>query len=66
MSNDVAQAAQYYLDVCEEHGRTFALRNILVAVPAYQAAADKDAFTDAVGEWLDADALRKEDPKGGD
>lgn len=59
MSNDVAQAAQYYLDVCTEHDRRFPLRNILVAVPAYQAAAYKDAFVEAVREWLAADARRR-------
>lgn len=66
MSNYVAQAAQYYLDVCTEHDRRFPLRNILVAVPAFQEATDKDAFVKAVREWLVADAPRKEDPDGGD
>ncbi|OLP54837.1 hypothetical protein BJF92_13590 [Rhizobium rhizosphaerae] len=30
-------------------------------MPAYQAATDKDAFTDAVREWLSADAQRRFD-----
>lgn len=55
MSNDVAQAAQFYLDVCEEHGRTFPLRNIVVVTAGYRAAIDKDAFTEAVKAWLNAD-----------
>ena len=57
MSNETAEAARYYLDVCAEHGRRFPLRNILVAVPAYQASADKDAFVNAVNVILTALAI---------
>ena len=61
MSNEIAEAAQFYLDVCEEHSRTFRLRNILPVTEGYRAAADKDAFTEAVREWLAADARRRFD-----
>ena len=32
----------------------------------YRAAADKDAFIEAVMEWLDEDVRKMKDPDGGD
>lgn len=44
MSDDIAEAAAYYLHVCREHDREFPLRNILVVTDGYRAAEDKDQF----------------------
>jgi hypothetical protein len=48
MSNEIAEAAAYYLQVCREHGREFPLRNILVVTEGYQKARDKDRFVSDV------------------
>ncbi|HEV7246236.1 MAG TPA: hypothetical protein VGN93_04520 [Shinella sp.] len=53
MTDEIAEAAAYFLSVCREHDRLFPLRNILVAVQAYQAADDKDQFVADVRFFLE-------------
>lgn len=56
MSDDIAEAASFYTRVCEEHGRVFPLRNILVASAGYQMAEDKERFIADVRQYLLAEA----------
>lgn len=55
MSDDIAEAAAFFVRVCAEHGRVFPLRNILVASMGYQAAEDKERFVEDVRMYLSAD-----------
>ena len=64
MSNEIAEAAAFYVRVCEEHGRMFPLRNILVASVGYQAAEDKERFLEDVGKYLSTDQYKESDPAG--
>jgi hypothetical protein len=55
MSNEIAEAAAYYVQVCREHDREFPLRNILVVTGGYRAAEDKDRFVADVRSFLEAE-----------
>lgn len=59
MSDEIAEAAAFYLWVCQEHDRAFPLRNILVASVGHQTAEDKERFIADVREHLLADARRR-------
>lgn len=54
MSDDIAEAAAYYLQVCREHERWFPVRNIVVVTDGYRAAEDKDRFVADVHSFLEA------------
>lgn len=64
MSDEIAEAAAFYVRVCAEHGRVFPLHNILVASLGYQAAADKERFVEDVGKYLSTDHDKESDPAG--
>lgn len=53
MSNDVIEAAAFYIRVCVEHSRLFPLRNILVVAGGFENADDEDRFIAAVEVILD-------------
>ena len=48
MSDEIAEAAAYYVQVCREHERWFPVRNIVVVTDGYRAADDKDRFVSDV------------------
>jgi hypothetical protein len=48
MSNDVIEAAQFYIRVCTEHRLLFPLRNILVVSSGFASADDGDRFVSDV------------------
>ncbi|UNK37707.1 hypothetical protein MNR02_14750 [Shinella sp. H4-D48] len=55
MSDDIAEAAAYYVQVCREHDREFPLRNILVVTDGYRVVEDKDQFVANVHSFLEAE-----------
>ncbi|MGF0537283.1 hypothetical protein ACQQ2Q_04750 [Agrobacterium sp. ES01] len=59
MADDIAEAAAFFVRVCEEHGRVFPLRNILVATDGYRASEDKERFVEDVSAYLLADVRRR-------
>ena len=53
MSNEIIEAAAFYIDVCLEHSRRFPLRNILVVASGFRDAEDEDRFVAAVEDIVD-------------
>lgn len=60
MSNEIVAAAAFFVRVCLEHGRLFALRNILVAVPEFGSTDDEDRFVAEVEDVIDRYRLGEE------
>lgn len=44
MSNEIVEAAAFFVRVCVEHSRLFPLRNILVVTGGFESADDEDRF----------------------
>lgn len=52
MSNEIIQAASFFIRVCLEHERVFPLRNILVVTSGFTDA-DEDQFVAGIEDVLD-------------
>lgn len=44
MSNEIVEAAAFFVRVCVEHSRLFPLRNILVVTGGFESADDEERF----------------------
>lgn len=53
MSNEIIEAAAFYVRVCVEHARSFPLRNILVVTGGFESADDEDRFVLDVEGFVD-------------
>lgn len=53
MSNEVTEAAAFFIRVCVEHRRLFPLRNILVVADGSDSAADEGKIVEDVGDIVE-------------